>query len=99
MKRFALKFTVAIILLMNPAHIFAQSVERILFKGSELLYPLPKGFCDITEEIPSMTHVLSRTIGPIISAYGWYGVRALPAFCIFFLEFTFFIIIIYIIIL
>ena len=51
MKRYALKLIVAITLLMNPAHVFAQSVERIVFKANELLYPLPKGFCNITDEI------------------------------------------------
>ena len=50
-RRYALKFIVPIILLMNPAHVFAQSVERIVFKGSELLYPIPEGFCNITDEI------------------------------------------------
>ena len=34
-----------------PTNVFAQNVERILFKGTELLYPLPKGYCNITEEM------------------------------------------------
>lgn len=51
MMKFSMRYIFIITLLMNPANIFAQSVERILFKGSELLYPLPKGFCNITEEI------------------------------------------------
>ena len=37
MRRYALKLIVAITLLMNPAHVFAQRVERIVFKGSEFL--------------------------------------------------------------
>ena len=36
---------------MFPTNVFAQNVERILFKGTELLYPLPKGYCNITEEM------------------------------------------------
>ena len=36
---------------MFPMNVIAQNVERILFKGTELLYPLPKGYCNITEEM------------------------------------------------
>ena len=39
------------IFLIFPTNVFAQNVERILFKGTELLYPLPKGYCNITEEM------------------------------------------------
>ena len=41
---------ITFILLMQPASGFAENVERILFSGSELLYPLPKGFCNITQD-------------------------------------------------
>ena len=36
-RRYALKLIGTIALFMNPAHVFAQSFERIVFKGSELL--------------------------------------------------------------
>ena len=42
---------IMVIFSLFPAKSFAQNVERILFKGSELLYPLPKGFCNITQEM------------------------------------------------
>ena len=49
--RYAFKIFIIFIFSMLPANIFAQNVERILFKGTELLYPLPKGYCNITEEM------------------------------------------------
>ena len=68
MKRYALKFIVAITLLMNTAHVFAQSVERIVFKGSELLYPIPKGFCNITDEIQGimMKELIDKQKDPML---------------------------------
>ena len=51
MTTYSLKILIMVIFFLFPANIFAQNVERILFKGSELLYPLPKGFCNITEEM------------------------------------------------
>ena len=51
MTTYSLKILIIVIFSLFPANIFAQNVERILFKGSELLYPLPKGFCNITEEM------------------------------------------------
>ena len=68
MRIYALKFIVAIILSMNQAHVFAQSVERIVFKGSELLYPIPKGFCNITDEIQGimMKELIDKQKDPIL---------------------------------
>jgi len=51
MRRYILQFAFALIFSMKLTFVFAQSVESILFKGSELIYPLPKGFCNITDEI------------------------------------------------
>ena len=68
MRRYAFKLIVAITLLMNPAHVFAQSVERIVFKGSELLYPLPRGFCNITDEIQGimMKELIDKQKDPML---------------------------------
>ena len=51
MTTYSLKILIMVIFSFFPANIFAQNVERILFKGTELLYPLPKGYCNITEEM------------------------------------------------
>ena len=68
MRRYILKFIIVFIFSMNPVSIFAQSVERILFKGSELLYPLPKGFCNITEEIQGimMKDLIDKQKSPML---------------------------------
>ena len=34
-----------------PTSSFAQKVVNIEYLGGEVVYPLPRGFCDITEEI------------------------------------------------
>ena len=53
---------------MNPASIYAQSVERILFKGSELLFPIPKGFRNITEDIQGimMKELIDKQKNPML---------------------------------
>ncbi len=68
MTRYALKFFIVFIFSMFPANIFAQNVERILFKGTELLYPLPKGFCNITEEIQGimMKELIDKQKDPML---------------------------------
>ena len=68
MRKLAMRYIFVITLLMNPANIFAQSVERILFKGSELLYPIPKGFCNITEDIQGimMKELIDKQKNPML---------------------------------
>ena len=53
---------------MFPTNVFAQNVERILFKGTELLYPLPKGYCNITEEMQGimMTELIDQQKDPML---------------------------------
>ena len=68
MTRYALKLFVVFIFSMFPVNIFAQNVERILFKGTELLYPLPKGFCNITEEMQGimMKELIDKQKDPML---------------------------------
>ena len=58
---------ITFILLMQPTSGFAENVERILFSGSELLYPLPKGFCNITQDAQGiiMMEFLGKQKGPM----------------------------------
>ena len=49
MKKAIYKVIITSILLIHPTGVFADNVKRILFSGSDFLYPLPAGFCNITE--------------------------------------------------
>ena len=68
MTPYSLKILITVIFSLFPANIFAQNVERILFEGSELLYPLPKGFCNITEEMQGiiMKDLIDHQKDPIL---------------------------------
>ncbi len=62
------KVIITFLLFVQPASVFAENVERILFSGSELLYPLPKGFCNITENLQGimMKEILDKQKDPMI---------------------------------
>ena len=62
------KVIITFLLFVQPASVFAENVERILFSGSELLYPLPKGFCNITEDLQGilMKAILDKQKDPMI---------------------------------
>ena len=68
MTRYAFKIFIMLIFSIFPSNIFAQNVERILFKGTELLYPLPKGFCNITEEMQGimMKELIDKQRDPML---------------------------------
>jgi len=53
---------------MHPASVFAENVERVLFAGSELLYPLPDGFCNITEDLQGIVlkEILDNQKNPML---------------------------------
>jgi len=67
MKKAIYKVMITFILLMQPTSGFAENIERILFSGSELLYPLPKGFCNITQDAQGiiMMEFLGKQKGPM----------------------------------
>ncbi len=67
MKKAIFKVMITFILLIHPASGFAENVERILFSGNELLYPLPKGFCNITQDLQGiiMMEFLGKQKGPM----------------------------------
>lgn len=48
MIKLAFKVVITFFLSSYPAGVFAQNFETILYGGSEILYPLPRGFCDIS---------------------------------------------------
>lgn len=68
MKKAIYKVMITFILLIQPASGFAENVERILFSGSELLYPLPKGFCNITQDALGIVlmEFLEKQKGPML---------------------------------
>jgi hypothetical protein len=68
MRNFFLKVFLTCFLSIQSAGVFAQNVERILFAGSELLYPLPEGFCNITEDLQGIVlkEILDKQKNPIM---------------------------------
>ncbi len=68
MRKFVFKIIITFVLSIHPASVFANNVERILFAGSELLYPLPEGFCNVTEDLQGIVlkDVLDKQKNPMI---------------------------------
>jgi len=68
MRNFFFKVFMTCFLSMHPASVFAENVERILFAGSELLYPLPEGFCNITEDLQGIVlkEILDKQKNPML---------------------------------
>ena len=68
MRNFFFKVFMTGFLSMHPASVFAENVERVLFAGSELLYPLPDGFCNITEDLQGIVlkEILDNQKNPML---------------------------------
>ncbi|MBL70930.1 MAG: hypothetical protein CML95_05220 [Rhodobiaceae bacterium] len=68
MRKAIYKVIITFVFLIYPAGSFAENVERILFSGSELLYPLPKGFCNVTQEPQGilLMEYLGKQKGPTV---------------------------------
>ena len=67
MRKLFLEIIITFALLIHPATVYADNVEKIQFAGSELLYPLPKGFCNITEDFQGimMMEILHKQEDPM----------------------------------
>ena len=68
MRKFVFTIAITFTLLMQPVSVNAENVERILFSGSELLYPLPKGFCNVTESIQGiiLKDIIDKQKNPMV---------------------------------
>lgn len=68
MRKFVFKIIITFVLSIHPAIVFADNVERVLFEGSELLYPLPEGFCNITEDLQGIVlkEILDKQKNPML---------------------------------
>ena len=68
MRKFVFKIIITFVLSIYPAIVFADNVERVLFEGSELLYPLPQGFCNVTEDLQGiiLKEVLDKQQNPML---------------------------------
>ncbi len=68
MRKFVFKIIITFVLSIHPAIVFADNVERVLFEGSELLYPLPQDFCNVTEDLQGIVlkEVLDKQKNPML---------------------------------
>ena len=54
MQRFFCSLVAVLFLMITPLLSWAGDVERISFSGSTLLYPLPEGFCNVTDDLQGL---------------------------------------------